>query len=125
MGNTDMNLLMILGRTLSSKWVLLVLMVVISTTSAIGGYKLAKGKYETEKRIALEAVLGELEVQKKANELINDRLALELENVKQKERIVIKEVYKYVEANPDTASCNLDADGMQLWNSTLKADVPK
>ena len=38
-------------------------------------------------------------------------------------RVITEKVVEYVEKNPGTASCGLDADGLRIWNSANRGSA--
>ncbi|MBT8449208.1 MAG: hypothetical protein KJO69_05935 [Gammaproteobacteria bacterium] len=80
------------------------------------GYKVASAGCEKDKRKALEELIEyQNEIQEENNE-INDQIIEDLKAKKDKVRVEIREVYKYVEDNPDLDTCVLDTDGLRIWN---------
>lgn len=86
--------------------------------SGWGGYQIAKAHYEGLNNKALQSIIEEYEERLSENQRINQELREQIETVRGSERVVIEKVIKYVEANPDRLDCELDADGLQLWNSS-------
>lgn len=105
------------------KWAIII---VAAITALIGssriGYKLAEGKCEESRREALEALIEYQEKIRKENDLLNDQIIEDLRSVETKTEVEIREVIKYVEANPSLNNCKLDASGLQLWNGTAEKD---
>jgi hypothetical protein len=101
-----------------------ILLVLAFVSAGLGGYKLAQMKYQAEKARELQALIthytGVIEKNKQINENLNDAIR----EIRNTERVVTEEVIRYVEARPDLADCELDADGLSLWNSASKTSVP-
>lgn len=80
------------------------------------GYKAASASCEADKRKALEELIEYQREIQEENEEINSAIIEDLQNKKEQTRIVYKKVIEYVESNPDRTDCELDADGLSLWN---------
>lgn len=86
------------------------------------GYKVAEGNCEAEKAEALAALIEYQEEIARENKIINDQLIADLENREVETRIIKERVVEYVEANPDSTNCELDAGGLRLWNGEAGTD---
>lgn len=113
------------GRTLIGKATIAIAMAVTLGLAGLGGYKIASGACEKEKRIALENLIKQMEIINKQNQEINEEVEDALVEIRYKERIVIQEVIKYVQDNPTLTACELDSHGLYLWNSTDKTKLPE
>lgn len=92
--------------------------------SAAGGYRLASLKYKAEAAKVLQETVKYYEDALVKNREINKDLNEAISKIQDNERVVYQEVIKYVEANPNLAECELDSNGLQLWNSASPADLP-
>lgn len=100
-----------------NKWIVIgVAAIAILAGAYWKGYRDASGSCEAEKRRALEALIEYQQEIQKENDIINEEIIEDLNNQKQKTRIIYKKVIEYVENNPDSTNCKLDADGLRLWN---------
>jgi len=81
------------------------------------GYKVAQAKYESEKVEALENLIIQQQLISEENMEINEDVVEVVEVIRWKERVVLEQVDNYVEENSSALDCELDADGLQLWNS--------
>lgn len=95
-----------------------ILIVVAFVAAAGGGYQLAKLKYEAQKARELQAVISHYQSILEKNKRINKNLRAAIEEIRGTERVITEKVIEYVETNPDRVDCELDADGLSLWNST-------
>lgn len=80
------------------------------------GYKAASANCEADKRKALEELIEYQRQIQEENEELNNEIIEDLSNQKEKTRVIYRKVVKYVESNPDKFDCELDADGLSLWN---------
>lgn len=98
-------------------------MLVALAVAGYGGYKLGQAKYIAKHAAELRATILYYEEQAEKNREINSDLREEIAVVRSTERVIVEEIIRYVEANPDRVDCELDADGLRLWNSSGKTSV--
>ena len=88
----------------------------IGNTRAVAHYEALLAERDRQAAEQLAQALAEAQAQAQAA-MEAERKHLAAQTKTETEfRVITEKVIEYVEANPGTASCGLDADGLEIWN---------
>lgn len=107
----------------TTKWIVIgVAAVAFVAAIYFSGYKAATAKYEARRLEELQAWVEYQDRIEQENDELSRRLAESLSEERERTRVEIREVIRYVESNPDLAACELDAAGLRIWNGETDQD---